>query len=120
MWNEIAMPDAAACFAAELERRGLTIPARLHAELRAATRAPFVSAPVLEQRLLQGDAVLRAHGDQDAPDELWDRWEAIFVAWCCCEQEIEELKRKGERRQRATNKPQPVNRVVQRENEKGD
>ena len=76
---------ASTCLERELASRGLALPARLVAELRAACRAPFTGQLTLWDRLQRGCAVLDAAGDDDA---LWDRWEAILAAWVCTQQEV--------------------------------
>lgn len=113
------MTSAATCFASEIAARQLVLPERLRGELETAVRAPFTARRRLLDRLIAGTEVIRAQGDLDAPAELWDRWEAIFVAWWCCEDEVAANVEKGARTQRrAAWKPKSGIRFVQRETTK--
>ena len=89
------------CFVNEIASRGLAIPTDLYEELRQQTLNPWAFQDVLQARLIKGCEVLDAHGDITAPDELWDRWEAIFVAWWCCVETIRQVTERGRRRTRA-------------------
>lgn len=79
---------ARAIFDADLAARDLDLPADLVPELRQLLATPRVSQIALWARLVRGAAVLDAYGASDAPQRLWDRWEAIFVAWWATQQEI--------------------------------
>lgn len=81
-----------------LEARNLTHDPELVAELATLCAAPWHNEPVLWARLQRGAAVLDRRGDIAAPDHLWARWEALLVAWQCCQQEIDDTLTKGRRR----------------------
>lgn len=83
-------------FIAEIEARNLDLPSELYHELRALCSGPLTGATLLWPRLLRGAEVIDRRGGKAAPDAIWLRWEAIFVAWHCCEQELAE-RRKSQR-----------------------
>lgn len=91
---------AAARFLDEIEARTLDVPEDLIDELRQWCLAPPVFLTRLHDRLLDGADIIDARGGNDAPQHLWDRWEAILVAYVCCRIAIEEDRRKGARRRR--------------------
>lgn len=78
------MMDAATCFTARIETQSVDIPRALQQELHLKCLLPYLSIFELWDRLMAGCAVLDKHGEVNAPDRLWQRWEAIFIAWHCC------------------------------------
>lgn len=83
--------NAAACFAERITAQGIEIPPRLEKELHLKCMLPFLSIFDLWDRLMKGCVVLDRHGDIDAPDHLWQRWEAIFIAWHCCQESFDAI-----------------------------
>lgn len=88
------------CLDRELSTRGLTPSADFRAELRQLCIEPLNGQLILWERLLKGCTVLDAHGGAQAPDQLWERWEALFAAWCCTQEAMHELRLEAERRDR--------------------
>ena len=96
------MIAAVACYRNEVSRRGLVIPAELHDELRQACLAPRTNERWLMARLQHGCRVMLRYEDagEVVPDALWERFEAILVAWLCCKDEMDGGYQTGDNRKR--------------------
>lgn len=85
-------------FRRDIAARGLVLPPALEADLLDYCAHPRSGARGLYARLLRGCRVLDDRGGIDAPDVLWLRWEAMFVAWCVLDEEVRHVAEVGKRR----------------------